>query len=168
METFISSYALLSFSYISYFPDFLRLLQLSHKSLSYLLSMKAIESLTKLDVAEIRTLQNPPVAVIVVLEAVVVLLTGVKNGSNHRDSSYNFIYKCTQEICTCPDVFLPCLPLYHCPLSLSNYPSIFSAFVFLFLCPSHSPYLSTLHFFLTSSHRESHEFPGYSSPPQWW
>ena len=40
--------------------------------------MQAIESLTKLDVAEIRTLQNPPVAVAVVLEAVVVLLTGVK------------------------------------------------------------------------------------------
>ena len=30
------------------------------------------------------------------------------------------------------------LSLFHCPLSLSNYPSIFSTFLFLFLCPSHS------------------------------
>ena len=39
-------------------------------------SLQAIEGLTKLDVAEIRTMSNPPAAVEVVLEAVMLLLTG--------------------------------------------------------------------------------------------
>ena len=41
-----------------------------------LLTLQAIEGLTKLDVAEIRTMSNPPAAVEVVLEAVMLLLTG--------------------------------------------------------------------------------------------
>jgi pimeloyl-ACP methyl ester carboxylesterase len=39
-------------------------------------AMKAIEGLTKLDVAEIRTMIKPPAAVEVVIEAVMILLTG--------------------------------------------------------------------------------------------
>jgi pimeloyl-ACP methyl ester carboxylesterase len=39
-------------------------------------ALQAIESLTKLDVAEIRTMSKPPAAVEVVMEAVMVLLTG--------------------------------------------------------------------------------------------
>ena len=39
-------------------------------------AIEAIDGLTKLDVAEIRTMVNPPAAVEVVLEAVMVLLTG--------------------------------------------------------------------------------------------
>jgi hypothetical protein len=46
------------------------------RSLSYTL-FQAIDGLTKLDVAEIRTMVNPPAAVEVVLEAVMVLLTGI-------------------------------------------------------------------------------------------
>lgn len=41
-------------------------------------AMKSIEGLTKLDVAEIRTMVKPPAAVEVVIEAVMILLTGKK------------------------------------------------------------------------------------------
>ena len=43
---------------------------------SFQSALRAIEGLTKLDVAEIRTLSKPPAAVVVVLEAVTALLTG--------------------------------------------------------------------------------------------
>lgn len=43
---------------------------------SFNLALKAIEDLTKLDVAEIRIMSKPPPAVVVVLEAVTLLLTG--------------------------------------------------------------------------------------------
>lgn len=46
-------------------------------SLLYIIvDIQAIRSVTKLDVAEVRTMINPPVPIIIVLEAVMVLLTG--------------------------------------------------------------------------------------------
>ena len=45
-----------------------------HASLQ--VALRAVEGLTKLDVAEIRTMSKPPAAVEVVMEAVIVLLTG--------------------------------------------------------------------------------------------
>ena len=57
---------------------FLHYLSFSSHSDTHILlpSLQAIEGLTKLDVAEIRTMSNPPAAVEVVLEAVMLLLTG--------------------------------------------------------------------------------------------
>jgi hypothetical protein len=49
---------------------------ISEKQESLSVAVKAIECLSKLDVAEIRTLSKPPAAVTVVMEAVIALLTG--------------------------------------------------------------------------------------------